>query len=282
MNVLVTGATGDIGSRVVDQLLSRGVRPRVFVRDVAKARARHGERVDVAVGDLTDTATLAPALDGVDALFLVNSGHGLEARDEAAARVAKAAGVRRLVKLSTYDAQHGIGTGVWHAKGEAAIRESGVPFTFVQPSGFMSNALHWATSIRAEGVVRSATGDGAIPFIHPDDIAAVAAAALTSPEHAGASLRITGPEALSYAAMTATIGAALGRPLVFEPIPEEEARQKDLERGTAEPLAAAHVSIWRAIREGRLAAVTDGVARVLGRAPLPFTRWVEQNLAAFR
>ena len=76
--------------------------------------------------------------------------------------------------------------------------------------------------------------------------------------------------------------SALGRPLVFEAIPEEEARRKDLEHGTAEPLAAAHVSIWRAIREGRLAAVTDGVLRVLGRAPHPFTRWVEENLAAFR
>ena len=82
----------------------------------------------------------------------------------------------------------------------------------------MSNALFWATSIRAEGIVRSATGEGRIPFIHPADIAAVSLRALMTREHEGASLPITGPEALSYAEMTARIGNALGRQLRFVPI----------------------------------------------------------------
>jgi uncharacterized protein YbjT (DUF2867 family) len=74
MIYLITGATGDSGSRVVERLLERGDRPRIFVRDMEKARARYGDRVDIAVGDLADARSLLTALEGVGALFLVNSG----------------------------------------------------------------------------------------------------------------------------------------------------------------------------------------------------------------
>jgi uncharacterized protein YbjT (DUF2867 family) len=130
--------------------------------------------VDIVVGDLADTKSLRSALEGVGALFLVNSGPELAGRDAAAAIVAKAAGVKNLVKLSSMDAGQRVGTGVWHAQGESAIRASGIIFTFVQPAGFMSNALGWAASIKSDGVVCAPTGDDRIAFIHPDDIAAVA------------------------------------------------------------------------------------------------------------
>ena len=71
MTYLITGATGDVGSRVVEHLLQRGNRPRVFVRDVEKARSRFGDRVDIFVGDLADPVALRAALEGVDELFLV-------------------------------------------------------------------------------------------------------------------------------------------------------------------------------------------------------------------
>jgi uncharacterized protein YbjT (DUF2867 family) len=95
-------------------------------------------------------------------------------------------------------------------KGENAIRATGISFTFVQPSGFMSNALFWASSIKAEGIVRSATGEGKIPFIHSQDIADVATRALTSRDYDGMSLPITGPEALSYAEMGERSGLRSG------------------------------------------------------------------------
>src|SRR5580692_5975989 len=113
MTYLITGATGNIGS-LVEELLARGIRPRILVRDLDKARARFGDRVDVARGDLEDARSLTPALAGADALFLVNSGPELAARDGAAAAAAKSAGVKQLVKLSTNDAREQIGTGVWH------------------------------------------------------------------------------------------------------------------------------------------------------------------------
>jgi uncharacterized protein YbjT (DUF2867 family) len=283
MNYLITGATGNIGSLVTERLIARGERPRILVRDKEKARARFGDRVDILVGDLADAATLRPAFAGVDTLFLVNSGHELAAMDELAARTAVASGVKHLVKLSSYDArEQNIGTGVWHAHGEAAVRASGIPFTFIQPSGFMVNALWWARSIKAEGVVRSATGEGKIPFIHSDDIADVTVRALTAPEYIGVSLPMTGPVALSYAEMAGKIGAAIGKPISYETISDEEARQQQIAWGAPAPLVEARLSIFRAIREGRLAAVTDTVERVLGRPPKTFDQWAVENCGSFR
>lgn len=279
MKYLVTGATGNIGSEVTRRLLARGDRPCVFVRDAKKARALFGNRVEVRVGDLAGSrAALSAALAGIDAVFLLSSGPRLAVWDRAFALAARAAGVKHLVKLSTLDVSTGVGTGPWHARGETAIRESGLSFTFIRSAAFMSNALSWADSIASEGVLRSSTGEGKIAFIHPDDIAEVVTSALTTREYAGESLVITGPEALSYGEMATRIGATLGKTIRFEPISDEEA-QAAVGRG---PYAAALVDIWRAIREGRMALVNKGVERVLGRRPLSFDRWVEQHADAFR
>lgn len=279
---LITGATGDVGSRVVELLLDRGDRPCIFVRDPRKAQARFGDRVDVAVGDLTDEAAMISAFRGVDALFLLNTGPELGSRDGIAANVAKAVGVKHLVKLSSMDAQHGVGTGPWHAQGEALIRASGIVFTFVEPAGFMSNALGWAGSIKNQRVVRACTGDGKIPFIHLEDIAAVAIKALTTHAYDGESLPITGPVALSFAEMTAKISEAIGKPLTFQPISDEQALQRLITSGEPKAVVEAHASLWRAIREGRLATVTGEVERVVGRGPITFDEWVRENTMAFQ
>lgn len=283
MRYLIFGATGNIGSRVTERLIARGLRPVTFVRDAKKAKSLFGEQVELRVGDLDDPpSSLRAALAGSDAVFLVTEGPDLDARDRAVSVAAKAAGVRHIVKLSTLDAHTGVGTGSWHARGEMAVRESGVPFTFVQPAGFMSNALGWSRSIRERGVLRTSTGHGKIAFIHPDDIADVAVAALTTGEHAGHSLVITGPEALSYAEMAATIGGVIGKRVRFEEISDDQAYQGVLGWAGAGPYADALVDIWRAVREGRLDTVSDGVPRILGRQALSFRRWAEDNAGAFQ
>lgn len=281
MTYLITGATGDIGSKVVEHLLRRGERPRVFVRDAEKARSRFGDRVEVLVGDLADPSALKVALEGVDKLFLVNSGPQIPERDEAAATAAKAAAVTHLVKLSSMDVEQGLAIGAWHERGEAAIRASGIPFTFVQPTGFMSNLLAWARSIKAEGIVRSSTGDGRRAFIHSEDIAAVATEALTTQEYDGKSLPITGPAALTFAEVADQIGSAIGKRLTFQSISDEEARQRYSAVSASSAETEAHVSLWRTIREGRLATVTDTVERILGRKPIALDQWVVENAAAF-
>jgi uncharacterized protein YbjT (DUF2867 family) len=284
MNYLITGATGNIGSKVVNRLLDRGERPRVLARDAQKARSRYGDRVDVFAGDFSDATSMAAALSGVDAFLLVSSvGEELAARDEVAAKAAKAAGVKHLVKISSMAVpQKNIWTGVWHAQGEAVVGTSGVPFTFVRSAGFMENCLQWANSIKSEGVVGSSAGDGKTPVIHSQDIADVVIKVLTTQAYIGESLPVTGPEMLSYPEMVAKIGAVIGKPVRYETLSDEEQRRQLVARNRPPHMVEAILSIFRATREGRIAGVTDTVERVLGRKPLSFDRWLEQHAAVFQ
>ena len=95
-------------------------------------------------------------------------------------------------------------------------------------------------------------------------------------------MTITGPEALSFAEATDKICAAIGQRLTFEPISDEQARERYAARSASLLETEAHVALWRAIRQGRLATVTDTVKQVLGRKPLTLDQWARENAAAFR
>jgi uncharacterized protein YbjT (DUF2867 family) len=281
MIFLITGATGDVGSRVVRRLLKQHIRPRILVRNAERARKLFGDEVEVYTGDLATPATTRPAMKGVDTLFLVNVGPDIPLRDEAAATIAREEGIKRIVKLSSLDVEQGLALGVWHEKGEAAIRASGVPFTFIRPTGLMANLLAWAYSIKVEKIVRSSTGDGGRPFIHSEDIAAVIVAALLGEEYVGRVLPITGPSSLTFREATQIIGDAIGKTLVYQEISDEEARDSYSRISGSREETEAHVALWRAIREGRLATVNDNVERLLGMKPLGFDQWIAENKAAF-
>jgi uncharacterized protein YbjT (DUF2867 family) len=145
----------------------------------------------------------------------------------------------------------------------------------------VSNLLAWAHSIKAEGVLRSATGEGRRAFIHSEDIAAVSVQALTTRRYEGQSLMITGPEALTFAEAASKIGGAIGKPVAFLSISDEEARRRYSAVSESKEETEAHVSLWRAIREGRLEAVTDTVEQVLGRKPIALDQWITENSSAF-
>jgi uncharacterized protein YbjT (DUF2867 family) len=281
MTYLITGATGEVGSRVVRQLLGRNIRPRLLVRSEKKARSLFGDRVDVCVGDLAVPDSMRGAFQGADTVFLVNVGREIPERDMAAAMISKEVGVRKIVKLSSLDVEQGLALGAWHEKGEAAIRTTGIPFTFVRPTGFMSNLLAWAHSIRTESVVRSSTANGRRPFIHSDDIASVCLAALLNDEYSDEALPITGPDSLTFGEVTGIIGEAIGKPLAYQVISDEEARERYSRISGSQEETEAHVALWRAIREGRLAGTTDRVERILGRKPIALGQWASENVQSF-
>lgn len=281
MTCLVTGATGDVGSRVVRQLMERNIRPRVLVRNAEKAQAIFENGAEICVGDLAVPASVRPAIKGVETIFLVNVGPEIPQRDGTVAAIAREEGVRRIVKLSSLDVEQGLAIGAWHEKGEAAIRASGVPFTFVRPSGFMSNLLAWAHSIKAKGIVRSSTGSGGRPFIHSEDIAAVSVAALLGEQYTGQILAITGPQSLTFGDATQIIAHAIGKALIYQSISDEEAAQRYARISGFREETKAHVALWRAIREGRLAATTDGVERILDRRPISLEQWASENAHHF-
>jgi uncharacterized protein YbjT (DUF2867 family) len=129
--------------------------------------------------------------------------------------------------------------------------------------------------------VRSSTADGCRPFIHPEDIASVCVAALLNDEYAGEPLPITGPESLSFGEVTAIISEAIGKPLSYQVISDKEARERYSGISGSQEETEAHVTLWRAIREGRLAATTDRVEQILGRKPIALRQWASENVHSF-
>jgi (4-alkanoyl-5-oxo-2,5-dihydrofuran-3-yl)methyl phosphate reductase len=281
MTYLITGATGDVGARVVRQLMARDIRPRIFVRSGDKAHALFGQAADIRVGDLADVSAVRSAMKGVRTLFLMNVGPEIPQRDEAAATIAREEGVQRIVKLSSLDVEQGLAIGAWHEKGEDAIRASGVAFTFVRPSGFMANLLAWSQSVKTEGIVRSSTGNGGRPFIHSEDVAAVSVEALLSEDHADRILSITGPRSLTFGDATQIIAHAIGKALIYQTISDEEAGERYSRVSSSPDETAAHVALWRAIREARLAATTDQVEQILGRKPISLEHWASEHAHDF-
>lgn len=277
--ILVTGATGTVGGALVDQLVAAGHPVRGLTRSPEKA-ARLGSRAEMVVGDLDDPETLGPAFDGVDAVFLVT---GRTAQDAHAIAAARAAGVRRLVKLSTQEAGWTPveGHGHWHREREALIEASGIPFTFLRPSMFMTQLFAFAREIRASGAMPVAGGDGRLAPVDPADVAAVAAVALTEAGHEGRGYELTGPELLSFGEMAAVLTRVLGRPVRHQDLTDAEEAASLAGAGLPRYVVDGLVETFSLIRAGRFAYLTGDVAAVTGRPPEPLEAWARAHGGAF-
>ena len=159
--VLVTGATGNVGSRVIRELLARGASVRAFVRDPDKATVMLGDGVELASGDFSDAASVSRALEGVDGVFLACANDPRQVEFETGViDAAAAAGLRRIVKLSALGAEVGSSVAFWdwHGRIEEHLRASGVPFVMLRPTFNMTNLLGSAEGVRREGVLFAPAG----------------------------------------------------------------------------------------------------------------------------
>lgn len=281
--ILVTGSTGHVGTELVGQLVARGEQVRALVRDPARAAALP-EPVQRMVGDLLDAGSLPPAFAGADQVFLLVPGieHGGAVNALAAAR---AAGVRRLVYLSSYAVavEPMPAMGRWHHAREQLIREAGIPATLLRPCGFMTNVLDWLPTMREGGYVLDPVGPGRAALIDPRDIAAVATLALTEDGHEGAAYTLTGAEPLTVAEQVAVLAAAAGIDIAIRDVssPEQAVRFR-YPQGAPPALAAALVEGLRLMRADTDGLRTDTVQRLLGRPPGSFTDWCHRNAERFR
>jgi uncharacterized protein YbjT (DUF2867 family) len=280
--ILVTGASGTVGSEVVKLLVAAGEKVRAMTRDPAKVKL--DPKVEVVAGDFAKPESLDAAVAGADRVFSLSTGPELAAHDASLVRASAKAGARHLVKLSVLGAGGAAHNGItaWHNAGEQAIRESGLSWTFVRPCGFMSNALNWVGPVKALGKVFAPYADGKTAPVHPRDIAAVAAAALTAAGHEGKEYPLTGGEALSMAEQVKILSDAVGKPIQYIPVSDETAREGMLKAGTPEALVESLIALAAIVRSGGAAQVLPTVERVLGRKPLTFAEWAQENAAAFR
>ncbi|GAB3743167.1 NmrA family NAD(P)-binding protein [Nocardiopsis nanhaiensis] len=271
---LVIGATGTTGSRTAAQLSAAGHR--------AKAASRRAVSVPGAepvAFDWYEPATHAAALDGADRVYLIPP---VGDADPAAVmlpflRQAHAAGVHRAVLLSSSAIpEGGPAVGTVHQ----ALPDLFEQWAVLRPSWFMQNftGTHaHAVSIREEGTIWSAAGSGRVGFVDAEDIAAVAVHALTDEHAPNTGLVLTGPEALSYDDIAATITQVTGRPVDHHRLSYEQMR----DRLTAQvPLEFASMlaGMDRAIAEGAEDRTTDTVQRLTGRPARSFRVHLEREM----
>ena len=274
--ILVTAATGTIGSLVLRELVDA---------DVAVRAAVHRRPVDLAgietcPIDLDDPDTLPAALDGVRTVFLASYD---TLHEQALVGPAVRAGVERIVKLSAWRADEGGFTiGRWHRQVERTIEDSGLAWTFLRPNFFMQNFVNFVGGlIRDEGAIYEPAGDARISYIDARDIGRVAARVLTEPGHEQRAYALSGPDALTHDEIAATLTQTLGRTIRHHRVTDAEYVDKLRAIGFPDQDATAFTDSYRYGRTGTCSAVTPHVTDLTGRSPRSFAQFCQDHAEAF-
>lgn len=255
--ILVLGATGKTGRRIVESLEARGF------------PTRRGSRSAFPSFDWNNEANWDECLDGVNTVY-VNYAPDLAipgATDSVQAFVdrAKRHGVQRLVLLS--------GRGEEEAQAcERVVQNSGIDWTVVRASWFNQNFSEGAfVEMVQAGQITLPAVDTPEPFVDVDDIADVAVAALTEDRHAGEVYEVTGPRLLTLADVAAEISAASGRDILYIPLPHDAFVSEIARTGAPKDVVWLLDYLFATVLDGRNAYLTDGVQRALGRPPKDFS-----------
>jgi uncharacterized protein YbjT (DUF2867 family) len=287
--VLATGATGNVGSQVVQQLRAQGVSVRAFVRDAGKAAGMFGDEtersVELALGDFSDAASVQRAVEGVEAVFLACSNDPRQVEFETGViEAARKAGVRRIVKLSALGAEVGSSVAFWdwHGRIEEHLWVSGLPAIVLRPTFNMTNLLGSAEMIRQAGSLFAPAGGARVAMIDPKDVAAVAAAALSEDRHDGKTYTLTGPEAITFERVAEELSAVASRRIQFVAVPDEAAREGMVEQGMPEFVAGQIVAVFGTLRRGDQDRTTSAVCALTGREPRGFAEFARDHAITFR
>ena len=283
--LLVTGATGTTGTEVLRALRARGAEGvRALVHSEGKADGVRELGAEPFIGDMGDPASLLPVLEGVERAYLVSPPGPMQAEyEQAFVETAKQAGVRHVVKLSMVGAaeETGLRFARNHAIVEAALRDSGMGWTFLRPNGFMQTNLAWAGRVQ-DGTFYMPVPDAAFAIVDARDVAEVAAACLLDDGREGAVLELSGPEAISYRDQARRLFAAAGRDVAIEEVPVDAVRQALLDGGAPRWSVDGLAELLQMYASGAAAAVSGGVEEVLGRPPRSLDDFARDHVDAFR
>lgn len=271
MTILVTGATGQVGRNVVEQLAALGESVRALTRH--PDRASFPPAATAVRGDLTDLDSMRAAMQGCSAVhFITFDGEFGAPLQNGADLVALAveSGVRRVSVLGGWD----------ESTLEPALRSSPLSWSLLAPVEFMSNAREWAPEIAATRRVRTLANFPSA-MVHEADIAAVAVAVLTQDGHRGQTYYLTGPEALTPSERAERIGAALGEEVTWAQLSESEERERLASFGYDEDYVEFGIELAKNPPEiGQI--VQDTVSRITGAPGRTFAQWARENVDAFR
>jgi len=271
--IAVTGATGTVGSALVNELLERGVRPRAIVRpgrDATGAGLSEAERVEV---DLERPETLRGALAGVRRLFLLTPLHPRQdALQRSIVAAAAEAAIEHVVKISALGADPRASARIQrqHGCAEADLVESGMAYTLLRCNAFMQNALQWRAMIVEHGAITMPVGAARVSMIDARDVAAVGAEALTTDGMLNRAYDLTGPEALSYADAAACLSAATGRSIRHVDVDTATAAHAMRAAGMPAWAVDARLELYATYRAGEASRVTSAVHDLTRSRPRRF------------
>ena len=270
--ILVTGANSTVGSEVTRQLAAKGHLVRAMVRKIENAAKLPRDRVDVVVGDFSNSKSLDSAMEGVDAVFMASFEHpdqiALQGNFIAAA---KRAGIRLVARLSAAGADRNSDILIMsnHGKGDRQLAQSGLGYVLVQPDWFDQEFLVDCP----RGVIRRPAGDARRPFVDVRDIAAVTVKTLTEVGYEGQACVLTGPDALNHREVAALLSEATDKRFVYEEVPLEAYREDLLQGGASEYYADLITDLFASVRSAGVGEIHNDIQRVLGRPAITFRQF---------
>ncbi|MFI1917200.1 NAD(P)H-binding protein [Nocardia sp. NPDC020380] len=282
--IVITGANGLLGRMVVERLLERVPAGElgVSVRDPQQSGALEARGVRVRQGDFTDPASLATAFEGADQVLIVSSnssGSAAVAQHRAAIDAAAAAGAGRIVYTSHMGANPNSPFPPMpdHAATEAALLDSGVPFTVLR-NGFYAQSAVMLLGDAVETGELVAPEDGPVSWTAHADLADAAATLLTTPAPAAVTSPLTGPEALTMAEVADRAAELSGRPIRRIIVSDNDYRDALIGHGVPESAADLLVGLFQASRNGEFAPVSPTLADLLGRPTTTMAEYLKSAL----
>jgi uncharacterized protein YbjT (DUF2867 family) len=280
--IVVTGATGTIGQRVVEGLIAKQEPVVALVRDASKGAALEAiGGVRSAVGSFEDRSSLEKAFDGADTVVLITAANvRADEQTRSAIEAAKGARVRKIVRVSALKADPDGPTDNTrqHGRTEALLKASGLTHVILRPQFFFQNLLGSLPTITTEGKIYFGVGQGKIGIVDTRDVADAAIAAATTDAHDGSTFELTGPASLDYDAVAAAIGRGLGREVTYVPVPPGAVAETVRRFGADEWTAGILHDYCTAYAKGFGDFTTDHVARLTGHAPRSVDDFVREVL----
>jgi uncharacterized protein YbjT (DUF2867 family) len=282
--ILITGASGSVGSAVLAVVARSGEKHRAMYRSKVEA-AKAPTGTEAVIADFSDKASLAPALRGVESVYLVCSPiPALVQLEGNAIEASAAAGVRRIVLNSALGAgDYAKSFPSWHRKVEDKLKATKLVHCILRPNGFLQNLLtYYAPSIRAQGTFYGAMGNARTSYVDVRDIAAVAAKALQGGAHDGKTYELNGPEALTCAEVAEKIARHAGIAARYVDIPVQAQRQAMLEQGMPEWQVTALLELQAYYTGGRGGTLDGALGGLLGRPPITMDQFLAEYAKEFR
>lgn len=283
--ILVTGATGNIASFVIPQLLDAGATVHAYVRDAEKAASLAQMGAILFEGDFSDQEAINKAAAGVNAVLAITpAGPEAIAQGEVVLNAALASGSPYYVRLSAIGAAKDAPTanGRLHYETDQAVINSGLTYTILRPHYFMQNLFANVETITAEGKMYLGMGDGSLGLIDVRDIADTFVALLLAEDNSARANKIftpTGPESISFNEMAKTISNELGKTVDYVPIPIEAVGEAIIAAGWGEWGADVMMDYSKAYADGWGDFTTDDVENITGKEARSFRQFFTEVLA---